>query len=56
MRTRAEKRAYWNAIDQGVRVRGNRLPKRLPDAWDDFPVNKPQRSWKRHRRTRWKRL
>jgi hypothetical protein len=50
----AEKRAYADALVQGVRVRAKRSLKRFLYAHDDVDVSKAGRSWKRLRRTRWR--
>ena len=34
-KTTQEKRQFFSAEEQGVRVRKQRSPKKLPDAWDD---------------------
>lgn len=52
-RTTAEIRAVAEATEQGVVVRAKRVGHNLPNAWDDIPREK-SRSWKRHRKTRWK--
>jgi len=50
-RTTAEIAANAAALDDGIPVRGRR--RNLPSAWDDLP-RQVQRSWKAHRRTRWR--
>ncbi|WP_157058441.1 hypothetical protein [Azoarcus sp. CIB] len=38
-----------------VAARAERNARNLPNNWDDFRVaSREDRSWKRHRRTRWK--
>jgi len=49
-KTTQEKRA--NCYDREF-VRGKRLPKQLPDAWDDKFVNHP-RCWKNQRKTQYR--
>ena len=51
-KTTNERRASFEAAD-GVKIRAKRRGRNLPNDWDDKPARR-QRSWKRHRRTRWK--
>lgn len=54
-KTRNEKRATFASEDYYVEVRAKRNNTNLPDSWDD--INRStwgHRSWKRHRKTRWK--
>ena len=55
--TTNEKRQYaqtiYNELGLHIRVRGNRRPHMLPNAWDD--IDRPQmRNWKYYRKTQWK--
>lgn len=50
-RTAAEIAANAAALADGIPVRGRR--RNVPDAWDDLPRH-VERSWKAHRRTRWR--
>jgi len=54
-RTTQEKRAYFDHIRQGARVRGRRHPCNLPDVYDDrYISNLSTGSWKRtKKRKQW---
>jgi hypothetical protein len=39
-KTTAERRAAYAALEDGVKPRAKRGPKRLVNAWDDIPVSK----------------
>lgn len=41
-----ERRAYYNAIEEGVAVRPARNPQHLPDSWTDTKFIKRIKSWK----------
>lgn len=52
-RTYAERRAAVESRDEGMPFRGKR--RNVPSAWDDIVrSDRADRSWKRHRRTRWR--
>lgn len=57
-RTTQERRAYFHddVSEYDVRIRGNRTPRALPNAWDDICRSDifNHKSWKRHRRHQWK--
>jgi hypothetical protein len=50
-----ERRKYFDAVDQGVHVRGKRRAHLLPNAWDDDRIAAYEdRSWKRtKKRKQW---
>jgi hypothetical protein len=54
-RCRGERSSNAGALADGIPVRGNRKPRHLADDWDDAPTNR-DRTWKRHRKTRWKEI
>jgi hypothetical protein len=39
-RTRQERRAFFAAVEQNVRIRAARSPRHLPTDWDDKPVHR----------------
>lgn len=43
-------------LEYGIRIRGRRSIRQLPEAWDDRCRSDifNHKSWKRHRRTQWK--
>ena len=46
-----EKKAQFDAEDQGVHIRGKRRGHNLPNNWDDVPRNASDyKCWKRYRR------
>jgi hypothetical protein len=53
MQTTQERRNIVSAVEQGIRIRAKRN-NLLRHAYDDIQQEKPQRSWKRHRKTQWK--
>ena len=53
--TQAERRAWFDAIDQGVTPRRRRSAKMLPTAYEDkMRGDYRQHNWKRFRKTQWK--
>lgn len=60
MKTTQERRealgllADAEAAEYGVKARPARNGSNLPHAWDDFPIQRDDRSWKRFRKNQWK--
>jgi len=53
--TQAERRAWFNALDQEVVPRRRRSAKMLPTAYEDMlRGNDRHHNWKRFRKTQWK--
>ena len=58
-RTKNEMTQYYaaseNELGVPIKIRVNRHPKYLPNAWDDLErSDRRMRSWKAYRRTQWK--
>ncbi len=57
-RTTQERRAYFHdeVSEYGIRIRGRRTPRGLPNAWDDYVRSDVMnyKNWKKHRRNQWK--
>lgn len=51
--TQERRRWYQDAFDVALRLK--RSPRNLPTVWDDI-VKHIERSWKAHRKTRWRRI
>jgi hypothetical protein len=53
--TVAERRAWYEALDQEVKPRGRRSPASLPTNWDDIQRGDYGiRNWKKFRKTQWR--
>lgn len=55
IRTTQERRRYDADVEAGVPPRAARSPISLPSLWDDIHRG-IQRSWKKHRRHKWRRV
>jgi hypothetical protein len=53
MHTTQERRRWFRDAADGVVPRRSRSPIQLPSAWSDV-WRRPQRSWKKHRRHKWR--
>lgn len=55
MKTTAERRQYFDAIDNGYTPRAKRNPANIPNAWDDHWCSSlGDRCWKRYRLRQYK--